>query len=79
MNSPDLFDVVELLVDLPEHGLVMGAQGAIVVVYENAYEVEFTNEEGETIALVPLTVAQFVVVWRSASKSWVAGERQLAG
>jgi hypothetical protein len=72
MKSPELFDVVELLVNLPEQGLQVGAQGAIVEQYaDQSFEVEFTNGEGETIALVVLSVAQFVVVWRSASKTWV--------
>lgn len=72
MRKPELFDVVELLIDLPDQDLQAGAQGAIVVVYGDAYEVEFTNEAGETLALVPLTMAQFVVGWRSASQSWVS-------
>ena len=72
MQKPELFDVVELLIDLPNQDLQAGARGAIVDVYDDAYEVEFANEMGETIVLVPLTVRQFVVVWRSASKSWVS-------
>jgi Domain of unknown function (DUF4926) len=72
MKSPELFDVVELLVNLPEQGLQVGAQGAIVEQYaDQSFEVEFTNGEGEAIELVVLPVAQFVVVWRSASRTWV--------
>jgi hypothetical protein len=72
MKSPDLLDVVELLVNLPEHGLQVGAQGAIVEQYSGqSCEVEFTNGLGETIAMVVLSPEQFVVVWRSASKTWV--------
>jgi Domain of unknown function (DUF4926) len=72
MKSPELFDVVELLVNLPEPGLQLGAQGAIVEVYpDRSYEVEFTNGSGETIALVALMAAQFVVVWRSGSNTSV--------
>jgi hypothetical protein len=41
---PDLFDVIELAVDLPERGLRAGMQGTIVERYPGAYEVEFTNE-----------------------------------
>jgi hypothetical protein len=70
MKNPELFDVVELLVNLPEAGLQLGAQGAIVEQYpDQSYEVEFTNGTGETIALVTLMAAQFVVVWRSSSKT----------
>jgi hypothetical protein len=70
MGSPELFDVVELLVNLPEQGLQVGAQGAIVEIYgDRSCEVEFVNRAGETIALVVLSVGQFVVAWRSASPS----------
>lgn len=72
MTNPDLFDVVELLINLPEHNLQAGAQGAIVEQHpDQRYEVEFTNPDGETIALVTLPVQQFVVIWRAASKTWV--------
>ncbi len=72
MKSPELFDVVELLVNLPEAGLQLGAQGAIVEQYpDQFYEVEFANGAGETIALVTLMAPQFVVVWRSSSKASV--------
>jgi Domain of unknown function (DUF4926) len=73
MNNPKLFDVVELLVNLPEEGLQVGAQGAIVEQYgDDAYEVEFVNGSGESIALVVLKLHQFVVAWRSESKTWVS-------
>ena len=35
MTQPELFDVVELLVDLPEHNLRAGVQGAIVECYQD--------------------------------------------
>ncbi|NJR48107.1 MAG: DUF4926 domain-containing protein, partial [Hyellaceae cyanobacterium CSU_1_1] len=42
MTQPELFDVVELLIDLPESNLRAGVQGAIVECYQdNNYEVEF--------------------------------------
>jgi hypothetical protein len=47
-------------------------RGAICEEYDNSqYEVEFTNSDGESIALVALSVDSFVGVWRSASKTWV--------
>lgn len=50
--------VVRLKVDLPKHGLSMGAVGAIVAVFntpEEAYEVEFVDDAGQTVAQVALT------------------------
>ena len=47
---PELFDVVELLVTLPESNLHMGVRGAIVDCYDDQkYEVEFSDRSGETI------------------------------
>ena len=80
MIQPELFDVVELLVDLPDIAVQAGKQGTIVEDYgdtshaqasQRAYEVEFANSEGETIAMRALTPDQFVVVWKSDTKSWV--------
>jgi hypothetical protein len=42
MMKPKLFDVVEMLVNLPELGLQVGDRGAIVEEYsDRAYEIEF--------------------------------------
>jgi Domain of unknown function (DUF4926) len=72
MKNPELLDVVELVVNLPEEGLQVGAQGTIVECYgDDAYEVEFVNGAGETIAMVVLKVEQFVVAWIAESKQWV--------
>jgi Domain of unknown function (DUF4926) len=72
MTNPELFDVIELLVHLPEFELVPGIQGAIVECYdENHYEVEFSDQSGETKALCTLSPEQFVVVWRSQTKHWL--------
>jgi hypothetical protein len=71
MKNPELFDVIELLIDLPAHNLSAGDRGAICEEYDNSYEVEFTNLEGESIALIVLSIDSFVVVWRAASKTWV--------
>ena len=35
MTQPELFDVVELLVDLPKYNLRAGVQGAIVECYQD--------------------------------------------
>ena len=60
-----LYDTVRLLVDLPAEGLAAGATGAVVHVFDRpnlAYEVEFTDEEGRTVAQVPLTSDQLELV-----------------
>jgi hypothetical protein len=57
----NLYDMVRLMVDLPDKGLSAGAMGAIVHVFEkpiSAYEVEFADEDGRTIAQLPLTPGQ---------------------
>ena len=50
------YDVVRLLRERPEHGLAAGAVGAIVMVYKvpPAYEVEFCDKDGVTVALITL-------------------------
>jgi hypothetical protein len=58
VNAPDNIirehDMVALLRDLPEVGLVRGDAGAVVYVYENAeaFEVEFFNPAGKPRFLV---------------------------
>ena len=79
MIKPELFDTVELLVALPEQQLRAGAQGAIVHTYnENDFEVEFSDEAGQTLALCALSTAQFIVVWRNADQTWVTPDEQAA-
>jgi len=76
---PDLFDVVELIVDIPESGLHAGMQGTIVHCHaDDAYEVEFTNEAGETLDLLVLRPEQFIVVWRAKEKEWVPISERIA-
>jgi ribulose-5-phosphate 4-epimerase/fuculose-1-phosphate aldolase len=51
-----LLEVVALTRDLPEHGLRAGAIGTIVEVYgSTALEVEFTDESGNTLAVLTLS------------------------
>lgn len=73
MIKPDLFDVIELLITLPDHDLKVGEQGTIVELYpDGSYEVEFSNDQGETLALCPLSPEQFMVVWQAKTKAWVS-------
>jgi len=79
MIEPEVFDVVELLIDLPEYNLRSGVRGAIVACYsDEKHEVELSNEEGETIGLCTVLPEQFVVVWKSQTKSWLSVSEQLA-
>jgi hypothetical protein len=70
--KPELFDVVELLVNLPESQQSIGTQGSIVECHDlNHFEVEFSNEAGETTALCVLLPQQFIVVWQAQTKQWL--------
>lgn len=78
MIKPELLDVVELLVELPDTNAQPGELGTIVEVYSDwensqasppAYEVEFANSQGETTAMMALTPDQFVVVWRNETRT----------
>jgi Domain of unknown function (DUF4926) len=70
--KPELFDVVELLVNLPEFQQSIGSQGSIVECHDpNHFEVEFSDEAGETTALCVLLPQQFIVVWQAQTKQWL--------
>ena len=58
-----LLDVVALLVDKPEEGLVVGQLGTVVeVLAPDVYEVEFLDSKGETIALTELKRSEVLVL-----------------
>jgi hypothetical protein len=72
MIQPELYDIVELLIDLPQVGLKSGQLGTILEKHnETTYEVEFANVEGETLGFLALTSEQFIVVWKSETAQWV--------
>jgi hypothetical protein len=49
-------DVVALLTDVPDRGLVRGQVGTIVeCLAADAFEVEFSDDQGRAYALVPLS------------------------
>ncbi len=78
MIKPEQFDGVELLTALSEQSLQAGMRGAIVECFSNqAYEVEFTNPDGETLALVTLAPHQFIVVWQAETKTSVSVAEQI--
>jgi hypothetical protein len=53
-----LYDVVELLIDLPDEDLTAGTVGTIVHVFDGpnrSYELEFVDNDGKTIGTAALT------------------------
>jgi hypothetical protein len=53
------YDVVELLRDIPKQDLLSGSRGVVLIVYHEpdlprAYEVEFLDNQGNSIAIVTL-------------------------
>lgn len=73
----DELDVIALKVDRPDLGLKAGEEGTIVMKFDDeAYEVEFVNEDGTTRAMATFPVDEVEVVWRIADqedKARVAG------
>jgi hypothetical protein len=61
--KPDLFDSVRLLTGHPEVGLEPGAIGVVVHCFEDppAYEVEFCDGEGQTIAELAISPGQLAL------------------
>jgi hypothetical protein len=61
MPEIDLHSVVALLEDLPEHGLVRGQVGTVVERWApGVYEVEFSDDQGRTYAMVALKAEQLM-------------------
>jgi len=62
-RTPRILDVVALTVDLPDRQLVRGQVGTIVeLLDDNAYEVEFSDDDGRTYATLALRPTQFMVL-----------------
>lgn len=70
MDKIKSFDVVALLVDVPEHKLRRGAVGTVVEVFAaneehpGGYMVEFVDEAGEVYALASITDASQLIPLR---------------
>lgn len=59
----NVLDVVALLVDMPEHGLVRGQVGTVVErLDEGVFEVEFSDDEGRTYAELALNECDLLVL-----------------
>jgi hypothetical protein len=62
-NTINEIDVVALTQDLPKLGLNRGETGTVVDISESGvFLVEFSNENGEMIALESLKIEQIVLV-----------------
>ena len=64
MNEPiELLDVVALVHDLPNERLVRGQVGTVVEVFSDGlYEVEFSDDQGKTYAILPLAADQLILL-----------------
>ena len=60
--EPQLLDVVALLSDVPEYGLVRGQVGTVVEILDGAYEVECSDDEGVTYAEMSLEPDHLLVL-----------------
>ena len=79
MMQAELFDIVELITDIPKLNLKSGDRGAIVEKYSDRdYEIEFTNEEGETTVLCTLPFHQLIIVWQTKTQNWVSLSDRIA-
>ena len=61
MTGIEMHSVVALLEDLPEEGLVRGQVGTVVENWApDVYEVEFSDENGRSYAMVALKAQQLM-------------------
>lgn len=59
----ELLDVVALVEDLPDRQLVRGQVGTVVeVLGPGVFEVEFSDDDGRTYAMLALTAEQLMVL-----------------
>ena len=67
-NEPvKLLDVIALLQARPQDGLALGQVGTVVEVYSpDAFEVEFLDSQGRTIALVPVKRSEALLLRHEA-------------
>ncbi|MEW6609486.1 MAG: DUF4926 domain-containing protein [bacterium] len=62
-KSINLLDVVALVENLPEHKLYRGQVGTVVeLLGSDVFEVEFSDDEGLTYAMLPLIADQLMVL-----------------
>lgn len=76
---PDIGDIVEIIRDIPEKNLCAGEQGTIVHRHEDsAYEVEFTDEDGETLDFFALHAEDFIVIWQAETRRWISAAERIS-
>ncbi|GEM_PF-285991 len=64
-----LFDMVALVVDLPEYNLRRGQVGTVVeYLAPNIFEVEFNDQEGQVYESLALSTDKFVLLRRKPAK-----------
>lgn len=64
MNTAKILDVVALTEDLPNRGLRRGQVGTIVEsLAPDVFEVEFSDDEGQTYASLTLHTGQFMILY----------------
>lgn len=74
-----LLDVVALTCDLPEEGLRAGQKGTVVEAYnDGCFEVEFADDDGNTIALLPLDGAKLRLLARAPLRADTPPTRSMA-
>jgi Domain of unknown function (DUF4926) len=74
--KPAEYDVVQLLTPLPEHDLPTGSTGTVLIDHTKqsgstalpAYEVEFTDDMGNTLAVATVPENALRVVWRPSDE-----------
>jgi hypothetical protein len=58
-------DIVEFTDDIPEHGILKGQRGTILEVYNGQeFEIEISNNNGETTFLGALSRDFFKLYWK---------------
>jgi len=64
MENIKLFDIVALMVDLPEYNLWCGQVGTVVEIlaHGQAFEVEFSDNDGRTYESLGLRADQLLVL-----------------
>lgn len=63
MDTLQLLDVVALNEDLPQHKLLRGQVGTVVeLLAPDVFEVEFSDQNGRTYAMLPLRADQLMVL-----------------